>query len=512
MTNPLKTHILLRALAALSLSGILLMAFGLESLGKQQTQKDLNRKRSTVQNEIKQAKQQIKLNDREMAGTLQRIQSLDVDIATTQSSLDSLSRITTELNTRSQALKSQIADRQENVDRMRAAYLQQIKQMRLHRGETSSMAYLFSAEDFNQGLQRWRYMRKLSKWRSQQTADIQQQLSLLGEQQQHLDATLAQQTAALHQTRLRRTELQTGQQKQKKLVAQLQADNQGLQQLISRKNNELAQLDRQTAALIEAARRQEEAQRRQQEEARRQETARKQQEEQRRREEARKARQNAVVAEAAPPSTPNPTPTDTKSKNTKAKNPKPGNTASKPQQTPQTNNSTGNGSTSFAEARGRRPRSQQSSGQPQQSSPRTEPQQTANAAGFAAQRGKLPRPVAGSYKIVIPYGHHSRPDMPKVTLDNTGIDIEVSPGATVKAVYDGKVAAIYKAPGFGTVVLLSHGDYYTVYANLTSTSVSNGQHLRQGQAVGSVASSEAPTLHFEIWKQRTRLNPQEWIR
>ena len=67
---------------------------------------------------------------------------------------------------------------------------------------------------------------------------------------------------------------------------------------------------------------------------------------------------------------------------------------------------------------------------------------------------------------------------------------------------------------FGTVVLLRHGEYYTVYANLGSCSVSTGQKLKQGQTLGTVASGGdlAPTIHFEVWKQRTRLNPSEWLR
>ena len=183
----------------------------------------------------------------------------------------------------------------------------------------------------------------------------------------------------------------------------------------------------------------------------------------------------------------------------------------------------------YAVARGRRPRSKTSIAPkpaPSQQTPQQTPQQTAKASapkpapsktnhssGFAAAKGRLPRPVSGLFRIVVPYGRHSRPDMPRVELDNTGIDAEVSAGAAVKSVYEGQVAAVYKAPGFGTVVLLRHGDYYTVYANLGSCRVSTGQKIKQGQQLGTVASSNglAPTLHFEVWKQRTRLNPSEWL-
>lgn len=139
------------------------------------------------------------------------------------------------------------------------------------------------------------------------------------------------------------------------------------------------------------------------------------------------------------------------------------------------------------------------------------PTHSDNNTDFESAKGKLPLPVAGSFKIVIPYGAHSRPDMPEVSIDNTGIDAQVVSGATVKAVFAGKVAAIYKAQGFGNVVMLRHGDYYTVYANLAHISVKQGQKLRQGQTIGKVASIKSPTLHFEVWKQRRHLNPVEWL-
>jgi murein DD-endopeptidase MepM/ murein hydrolase activator NlpD len=140
----------------------------------------------------------------------------------------------------------------------------------------------------------------------------------------------------------------------------------------------------------------------------------------------------------------------------------------------------------------------------------------AAASGFAAAKGRLPRPVAGSFKIVSPYGRHSKPGLDNVVYDNTGIDVEVSTGATAKAVYDGVVSGVYQADGFSHVVLIRHDNYYTVYANLGSVSVSAGQTVKQGQSLGTVAKDSEDKnrsiFHFEIWKERTRMNPSDWIR
>jgi murein DD-endopeptidase MepM/ murein hydrolase activator NlpD len=124
--------------------------------------------------------------------------------------------------------------------------------------------------------------------------------------------------------------------------------------------------------------------------------------------------------------------------------------------------------------------------------------------------------VAGSFKIVSPYGRHSKPGLDNVVYDNTGIDVEVSTGATAKAVYDGVVSGVYQADGFSHVVLIRHDNYYSVYANLGSVSVSAGQTVKQGQSLGTVAKDSEDKnrsiFHFEIWKERTRMNPSDWIR
>ena len=85
-----------------------------------------------------------------------------------------------------------------------------------------------------------------------------------------------------------------------------------------------------------------------------------------------------------------------------------------------------------------------------------------------------------------------------------------------QAVYGGKVSGVYMIPGYGTVVIVSHGNYYTVYGNLTSATVKVGDVVKQGQGVGSVADSEDNPghglIHFEVWHNREKQNPLSWIR
>ena len=148
--------------------------------------------------------------------------------------------------------------------------------------------------------------------------------------------------------------------------------------------------------------------------------------------------------------------------------------------------------------------------------PRGEAAASSSAADFATMRGSLPRPVSGAFRITSQFGRHSLPDLPDVMYDNPGIDAEVSSGASALAVYAGTVSGVYMIPGFSTVVIVNHGDYYTVYGNLGSSAVKVGDRVKQGQTLGKVTTDpDNPghsEIHFEVWKGKEKQNPAAWIK
>lgn len=132
---------------------------------------------------------------------------------------------------------------------------------------------------------------------------------------------------------------------------------------------------------------------------------------------------------------------------------------------------------------------------------------------FATSKGKLPWPVSG--KVVETFGDHAHPTLKGVTTTNNGIDILAKPGAEVKAVYKGIVKAIFPIPGLDKVVLVSHGEYYTVYARLATVTIKIGDPIETGKVIGKVAAHPETgegRLHFELWKQRLFQNPLPWLR
>ena len=141
----------------------------------------------------------------------------------------------------------------------------------------------------------------------------------------------------------------------------------------------------------------------------------------------------------------------------------------------------------------------------------------ANLTGsFESHKGAIPMPVAGRYTIVKRFGRQKHPTLPHVETNNSGIDLQTTPGAAVRAVFDGEVSAVFRPDGYNNVVVIRHGKYRTVYANLGSITVSTGQKIKAGQNIGTVFTdsndSNRSILHFEIRNQRLKENPEAWLK
>lgn len=134
---------------------------------------------------------------------------------------------------------------------------------------------------------------------------------------------------------------------------------------------------------------------------------------------------------------------------------------------------------------------------------------------FAANRGRLPYPVAGSYTIISRFGEQQHEQLKYVRTNNNGIDIQTAPGADARAVFKGVVTRIFTVPGFNHSIIVRHGNYLTVYSNLSQVYVKTGDHVDTRQALGRIFSdpeeSNATILHFQLWKEKTKLNPVPWL-
>ena len=135
---------------------------------------------------------------------------------------------------------------------------------------------------------------------------------------------------------------------------------------------------------------------------------------------------------------------------------------------------------------------------------------------FESNKGKLPFPLTGKYTIVSTFGEHQHQELSYVRTNNNGIDIQTTADAEARAIFRGVVTRVFVMPGFNNNVIIRHGDFLSVYSNLSQVYIKAGDVVSSNQIIGKIftdtAKGNETILHFQIWKERTKLNPAQWIR
>jgi murein hydrolase activator len=132
---------------------------------------------------------------------------------------------------------------------------------------------------------------------------------------------------------------------------------------------------------------------------------------------------------------------------------------------------------------------------------------------FSENRKKLFWPVEKGF-ISQKYGIQPHPSLKGISINNPGVDIQTNRGELVRAVFDGKVSAVASIKGMqGVVVIIQHGEYRTVYANLKNARVKSGENVKSKDIIGMVYTDKdgLSEIQFQVWKGGQRLNPQSWL-
>ena len=133
---------------------------------------------------------------------------------------------------------------------------------------------------------------------------------------------------------------------------------------------------------------------------------------------------------------------------------------------------------------------------------------------FDENKGRLPYPISGGV-IIDRFGEHAHQLVSTVRSDNPGVNIAGPGGAAVTCVFEGRVMEVVSIPSYNLCVLVRHGNYITVYANVASVAVRKGDTVGAGQTLGRIANSANDNdnfLHFEIHRETETLNPEQWLR
>ncbi|HSM63753.1 MAG TPA: peptidoglycan DD-metalloendopeptidase family protein, partial [Gillisia sp.] len=141
------------------------------------------------------------------------------------------------------------------------------------------------------------------------------------------------------------------------------------------------------------------------------------------------------------------------------------------------------------------------------------PEARALAANFASNKGKLPWPVRSGV-VTMRFGTQRHPIVTTTTIESNGVRIETDKSAKARAVFGGTVSEVQAVKGANKAIMVRHGDYITIYNNLSNVYVSKGDVVSLGQDIGEVATSSISgktTLHFLIYKNTEKMDPADWI-
>jgi len=142
------------------------------------------------------------------------------------------------------------------------------------------------------------------------------------------------------------------------------------------------------------------------------------------------------------------------------------------------------------------------------------PEQRRLSGSFAQNRGKLPYPVNGNYAVVGRFGKQQQTQY--VQTVNNGIILQTQKGVEACAVFDGVVNTVLQMPGYNISVIVKHGNYFSVYNNLSKVYVKAGQPVKIRDRIGLIYTDEAAgnvtKMDFQIWKGTQKQNPEFWLK
>lgn len=466
----------------------------------------LQSKCSGIQKEIKKQEEALRANKADVKKRLNDLLILNSEIDRHKQNIDGIQRDITHLDGNIGLLNAQLATLQQQLKDRKAKYVKSMRYISRQHTMQDRLMFIFSAKSLTEMYRRLRFVREYSSWQKAQGEMVKSKQLQVNEKQKQLQQVRGQKNVMLNKGRQEHRALESKQSEQQTMVNSLQKQQKTIQSVIAKQRKDAsalnAQIDRLVAIEVEKARKraEEEARRKAAEAAaakkrREEELARKRAEAERARTENERRLREAREAEE------------------RAKQRAREATAQQKERAEQQARE----AEAQREAIERKAKEDERRSTKELANAKREVEQTYTVSsvdrmmsgGFEANRGRLPMPVSGGYRIVSHYGQNTIEGLRGVTLDNKGINIKGQPGCQARAVYDGIVSAVYGIGG-QWLVMVRHGVYISVYCNLTSVGVHKDQKVSTGQALGAVGGEGI--LQFQLHKNSTRLNPEPWLR
>lgn len=485
--------------------------------------KKLQSQRNAIQKKIKQQELALKANKEDVAKRLKDLLLINGEIDENQQHIEGIQKDIHHIEGNIDILKTQLSTLTEQLKDRQAKYIRSMRYMASNRTMQDKLMFIFSAKNFYQMYRRLRFVKEYAQYQKAQGEAVKAKQIQIDAKHHQLQQVRGQKNNLLYKGQQERTKLEANKGQQQNIVAGLQQQQKTIQAVIDdqrKKDAALnAQIDRmveieivkaRARAAAEAKRKAElaaaEKKRREAEIARKKaaaeaaarENARRIEEARQREMAAKEAARKAAAAEQAA---------------RQAQREQAAKDAATAKAVAEQRAKEAEVARQAAERKEKvdaeRAKVEITKVEEQQENMQkfsTVDRMMNN--GFESNRGRLPMPITGSYKIVSHFGQYNVEGLKGVTLDNKGINIMGQNGCQARAVYDGEVSAVLSYGG-STVVMLRHGAYISVYANLKSASVSRGQKVSTRQILGVVGIDNI--LQFQLRKERTKLNPEAWL-
>ena len=439
----------------------------------------LKKQRDAAQTKIKQSQAQLEKNKREVKKQLGALAVVNAQIEEHERTINLVKGRLDSVNTNINNLEQKLVTLDKELKDCKLKYARSMLYLYKNRRTSNKLMFLLSAKDFRQMGRRYTYVKEYSKYQRTAGEIVKRKQEEIEAAKLKLDAEKQNHTNLLVQEQNENAKLNAKKTEQQTAVDALQKKQKEIQSVIATSQKEMAKLNQQIDYYVKLAIEQERKRKLEAERKRKAEEERKAREaEQKRLAAERQAAADKAAAERATAST--------KTSTTPAKStPEPAKTTPAPVK-----------STPKAEPK-----------------PKYEPndKEYTLTSNFAANKGRLPMPITGSYLISTHFGNYTMKGV-NVQLNSKGINLTGNPGAQARCIYDGEVVAVFTTSGLKNV-MVRHGSYISVYCNLSSVSVSQGQSVKARQSLGSVANdaSGKPNLYFQLQKESATLNPESWL-
>ena len=426
----------------------------------------LEKQRKQIQQQIKEQERRLASSQKDVKKRLQNLMILNTEIAGKRRTIDTIRHDISNLDQEIEQLGVQLEMLKKQLADCKKRYVKSMRYMHRNRSTQSKMMFIFSADNFTQMFRRMRFMREYAAYQHVQGDEVKAQQEEVNRKLQEISMAKEHKSQLLAKGERERIALEGKQTEQQNVVKTLQKEQKTIQSIIAQQKKKDAALNAQIDRLIaeevarQKARAEAEARRRAEAAARERELA-----------EA-KAREEKARAEAM---------------------------AAKDKKTREA-----------AERRVREAEEKRAAAQRKaESVPLRAPSEDVRISGnFESNRGRLPMPITGAYRIVSHFGQYNVEGLHNVTLDNKGINIKGEAGAQARSIFDGEVSGVFSFGGT-MVVMVRHGSYISVYCNLASVNVHRGQRVSTRQTLGRVGADNI--LQFQLRKETAKLNPESWL-